>query len=126
MREPGGCVGIDGSKAPLDVARRPPDDGWHVSHDAPGIARLVARWQAIQPALMVLQAPGGLEVPGAGALAAAARPVVVVPPRPARDVAQATGRLAKTATREARGLAHVAEAGSGQPPARYPRLRPTP
>jgi transposase len=115
MREPGGCVGIDGSKAPLDVARRPTDDGWHVSHDAPGIARLVARWQAIQPALMVLQAPGGLEVPGAGALAAAARPVVVVPPRPARDVAQATGRLAKTATREARGLAHVAAAGRPTP-----------
>jgi transposase len=71
--------------------------------------------QAIQPALIVVEATGGLEVPMAGALAAAARPVVVGNPRHARDFANATGRLAKTETLEARGLAHFAAA-----------VRPTP
>jgi transposase len=56
-----------------------------------------------------------LEVPVTGALAEASLPVVVVNPRHARDVAKATGRLAKTDTLDARGLAHVAEA-----------VRPTP
>ena len=41
--------------------------------------------------------------------------MVVVNPRHARDVAKATGRLAKTDRLEAQGLAHVAEA-----------VRPTP
>jgi transposase len=99
----------------LDVALRPTDDRWHVSNDEPGIALLVERLQAIQPALIVLEASGGLEVAGAGALAAAALPVVVVNPRHARDFAKATGRLAKTDTLDARGLAHLAEA-----------VRPTP
>jgi transposase len=54
-------------------------------------------------------------VPVTGALAEAGLPVVVVNPRHARDVAKATGRLAKTDTLDARGLAHFAEA-----------VRPTP
>ena len=108
-------VGIDVSKVQLDVALRPTDDCWHVSHDALGIAGLVERLRTVQPTLVVLEATGGLEVPVTGALAEAGRPVVVVNPRHARDVAQATGRLAKTDTLEARGLAHVAEA-----------VRPTP
>jgi transposase len=115
MSKLGVFVGIDVSKAQLDVALRPTDDCWHVSNDEPGIAILVERLQAIQPALIVLEATGGLEVPGAGALAAAALPVVVVNPRHARDFAKATGRLAKMDTLDARGLAHVAEA-----------VRPTP
>ena len=110
MSEPHVCVGIDVSKAQLDVALRPTDDPWHVRHDAPGMALMVERLQAIQPALIVVEATGGLAEPGAGALAAAARPVVVVPPRHARACATATGRLAKTATLEARGLAPVAVA----------------
>src|SRR3989454_6898359 len=108
-------VGIDVSKVQLDVALRPTDDCWHVSHDALGIAGLVERLRTVQPTLVVLEATGGLEVPVTGALAEAGLPVVVVHPRHARDVATATGRLAKTATLEARGLAHVAAA-----------VRPTP
>jgi transposase len=66
--------------------------------------------QAVQPTLVVLEATGGLEVPVTGALAEAGLPVVVVNPRHARDFAKATGRLAKTDTLDARGLAHFAEA----------------
>jgi transposase len=115
MSDPQVLVGIDVSKAQLDVALRPTDECWHVSHDEPGIATLVERLKAVQPTLVVLEATGGLEVPVTGALAEAGRPVVVVHPRHGRDVANATGGLAKTDSLDARGLAHVAEA-----------VRPTP
>ena len=81
-----------------------------MANDDAGIAPLVARMQALQPALIVLEATGGLEVPVTAALTAAGLPIVVVNPRHARDVATATGRLAKTDALDARGLAHVAEA----------------
>jgi transposase len=108
-------VGIDVAKAQLDVALRPTEDCWHVNHDASGIAGLVERLRTVQPTLVVLEATGGLEVPVTGALAEAGLPVVVVNPRHARDFAKATGRVAKTDTLDARGLAHLAEA-----------VRPTP
>jgi hypothetical protein len=44
------------------------------------------------------------------ALVAAALPIVVVNPRQGRDVAKATGQLAKTDARDARAVAHFAEA----------------
>jgi transposase len=115
MSEPQVCVGIDGSTAQLDVARRPTDDGWHVNTDESGVADLVERLRTVQPTLVVLEATGGWEGPVTGALAEAGLPVVGVNPRHARDVAQATGRLATTDTLDARGLAHVAAA-----------VRPTP
>jgi len=103
-------VGIDVATAELAIALRPTVEGWAVANDDPGIATLVARLQAIPPALIVLEATGGLEVPVTAALAAAGLPVVVVNPRHARDFAKATGRLAKTDALDAHGLAHVAEA----------------
>jgi transposase len=115
MSEPHVFVGIDVSKAQLDVALRPTDDCWYVSNDELGIASLVERLRTVQPTLVVLEATGGLEVPVTGALAEAGLPVVVVNPRHARDFAKATGRLAKTDRLDARGLAHFAEA-----------VRPTP
>jgi transposase len=115
MREPNVFVGIDVSKAQLDVALRPTTDCWQVNNDESGIAGLVERLRTVQPTLVVLEATGGLEVPVTGALAEAGLPGVVVNPRHARDFAKATGRLAKTDTRDARGLAHFAEA-----------VRPTP
>jgi hypothetical protein len=59
MHEPGMFVGIDVSKVQWDVALRPTNDCWYVSHDEPGIAILVERLQTIQPALIVLGATGG-------------------------------------------------------------------
>jgi transposase len=89
MSEPQVLVGIDVSKAQLDMAPRPTEDHWHVRHDAVGIPGLVKRLQAVQPTLIVWEATGGLEVPVTGALAEAGLPVVVVHPRPARDAAHA-------------------------------------
>ena len=110
MSDPQVFVGIDVSKAQLDVALRPTADRWHVSNDEAGIATLVERLRTVQPTLVVLEATGGLEVPVTGALAEAGVPIVVVNPRHARDFAKATGRLAKTDPLDAQGLAHFAEA----------------
>ena len=70
----------------------------------------MVRLQTLGPAAVVLEATGGLEVPLASALAAAALPVAVVNPRQVRDFARATGRLAKTDALDAQVLAHFAEA----------------
>ena len=102
-------VGIDVAKAHLDVAARP---GGHERrpNDEAGIARLVERLRATRPALIVLEATGGLEVPAVAALAAAGLAVAVGNPRRGRDFAKAVGRLAKTDALDARALAHFAEA----------------
>ena len=60
------------------------------------------------PALVLLEATGGLELPLVVALAAATLPVVVNP-RQVRDFARATGTLAKTDTLDAGVLAHFAD-----------------
>lgn len=103
-------VGIDISKARLDVALRPTGTPFTVPHDETGIALLVQRLGALSPAGIVLEATGGLEVLLSGALATAGLPVAVVNPRQARDFARATGRLAKTDALDAQLLAQFAEA----------------
>jgi transposase len=108
-------VGIDVAKAQLDVALRPTGERWAVGNEDTSIATLVARLQAMHPTLIVLEATGGYQRAVVAALAAAGLPVAVVHPRHARDVAKATGQLAKTDALDARALAHVAEA-----------VRPTP
>jgi transposase len=115
MSAPQCFVGIDVAKAQLDIALRPTDERWPVANDDAGIAALVARLQALQPTLIVLEATGGSQRAVVAALAAARLPVAVVNPRQARDFAKATGQLAKTDALDARALAHFAEA-----------VRPTP
>jgi transposase len=110
-----GVVGIDVAKAPRAMALRPTGARWAVAHDDAGMAALVARLQALLPTLLVLEATGGYQRAVVAALAAARLPVAVGHPRHARDVAKATGQLAKTDALDARALAHVAEA-----------VRPTP
>jgi transposase len=103
-------VGLDVSKARLDGHVRPDGAAFSEANDEAGIAATVARLQALRPALVVLEATGGLEAPLAAALAAAGLPAAVVNPRQVRDFAKATGRLAKTDAIDAAVLAHFAEA----------------
>ena len=110
MQQEATYVGIDVAKEMLDVALRPTGERWRVEHDAAGLEQLLARLQAPAPALIVLEATGGLELELVAALAAAALPVVVVNPRQTRDFARATGTLAKTDALDAAVLAHFAEA----------------
>ncbi len=103
-------VGIDVSKAQLDVAVRPTGKRWTLPYDQTGIEGLIPQIVDLEPALVLLEATGGLELPLVAALAAAALPMVVVNPRQVRDFAKATGTLAKTDTLDAGVLAHFADA----------------
>ena len=102
-------VGIDVSKAQVDVAVRPTGQRWVVSYDETGVGELVSQMEDLGPALVLLEASGGLELPLVAALAAAALPVVVVNRRQVRDFARATGKLAKTDSLDAAVLAHFAD-----------------
>jgi transposase len=108
-------VGIDVSKAALDVHLRPQGEAFRAANDAEGIAELVARLAALAPAAIVLEATGGLEAPLVAALAAAGLAPALINPRQARDFARATGRLAKTDAIDAAALAHFAEAIRPEP-----------
>ena len=112
-------VGIDVSKAQLDIAVRPTQDQWSCSNTNASIARVTKRLKRLDPLLIVLEATGGYEMPVTAALATAQLPVVVINPRQARDFARSTGRLAKTDTIDAQVLAHFGEAVR-------PEVRPLP
>lgn len=111
-------VGVDVSKARLDIAVRPSGDHWSVPNDDTGIATALARLRDLQPTLTVLEATSGFERPLAAALASAGLPAAIVNPRHVRDFAKACGTLAKTDRLDAHVLAHFAEAI--RPPARPP------
>ena len=101
-------VGIDVSKAQLDIALRP-EGRFAASNEDGGFAQVLERLSGTPKTLEVLEATAGLEIPITGILAAAGIPVIVVNPRQVRGCAKATGRLAKTDALEAQTLAHFAE-----------------
>jgi transposase len=103
-------VGIDVAKRRLDVHLRPSGEGFAIDHDEGKVTALAERLVALAPALVVLEATGGLEVRLAATLAAAGLPVAVVNPRQVRAFARATGRLAKTDRLDAAAIARFAEA----------------
>ena len=87
-------VGIDVSKARLDVAVRPSGEQRGAPNDPEQIDDLVANLEGLHPSLVVLEASGGYERPAVAALALAGLPMGVVNPRQARDFANATDKLA--------------------------------
>lgn len=103
-------VGIDVSKAWLDVALYEQEETFRATNDDAGIARLVKRMQELHPVLIVLEPTGGFEMLVVAELTHAGLPVVVVNAKRIRDFARATGRLAKTDKLDARVLAHFAAA----------------
>lgn len=103
-------IGIDVSKARLDVAMHEPATDWQVENHETGIANLIERLRSLQPTLIVLEATGGYELMLVAELAAAQLPVVVTNPRRVRNFARSTGKLAKTDKLDARLLAHFAAA----------------
>ena len=56
-------VGIDVSKAQLDVAVRPTGKRWTLPYDQTGIEGLIPQIVDLEPALVLLEATGGLELP---------------------------------------------------------------
>ena len=112
-------IGIDVSKAQLDICVRPLARRESLANDEVGVRTLVKEVRELQPALIVLEATGGVERQVVRALASEELPVVVVNPRQVRDFAKATGRLAKTDRIDAEVLARFGEAVP-------PELRPLP
>lgn len=108
-------VGIDVSKATLDVAVRPTGQRLSVPNQERGVSELVASLGDPSQALVVLEATGGLELPVAASLAEAGFSVAIVNPRQVRDFAKATGKLAKTDRIDAQVLAHFGEAIRPEP-----------
>jgi len=102
-------IGIDVSKATLDIASLPDGESWTVTNDDQGLAELAPRLVALAPALIVLEATGGFEMLAALTLAKAGLPIAVVNPRQVRDFAKAMGRLAKTDALDASLLAAFAQ-----------------
>ena len=101
-------VGIDVSKAKLDVAILPGGEQFTTSNDRDGIARLLQRLQPLAPTRVVLEATGKLERLAVSEMAGAGLPVAVVNPGRVRHYAKARGKRAKTDPIDARLIAEFA------------------
>ena len=70
-------VGIDVSKATLDVHLRPQAESWQIAYDSKHLAALIEKLQGLAPERLIVEATGGLETLLVSHLAAAALPVCV-------------------------------------------------
>ena len=113
------CVGIDVSKARLDVHMLPSGEAFAVARDGKGLESLVERLTALDVSLIVLEATGGFETMVAAVLAGAGLPLAVVNPRQIRSFAKALGKLAKTDAIDAEVIALFADKVR-------PQVRPVP
>src|SRR5262245_14461559 len=95
-------IGIDVSKKLLEVAAHQSDYRFCCPNDPQKFPALIAELISLGPALIVLEATGGLERALLQALHKLKLPVVVVNPRQVRDFAKALGHLAKTDRLDAR------------------------
>lgn len=105
-----GGIGIDVSKATLDVAVHATGETRRVANTSAGWRSLAGWLLPLQPRQVVLEATGGYERAALAALFDAGLPMVRINPRQACDFAKATGQLAKTDRLDARVLAHLAHA----------------
>lgn len=103
-------VGIDVSKATLDIYLHEARIGFTIANDEAGFKDLTEKLAAAEPALVVLEVTGGYERLCVAALARAGLAVAIVNPRQVRSFAIATGVLAKSDKVDARVLAHFAAA----------------
>jgi transposase len=103
-------VGIDISKAWLDIAVHEREETFRASNEEVGIAGLVKRLKKMKASLIVLEPTGGFEMLVVAELSHAGLPVAVVNAKRVRDFARATGQIAKTDKLDAKVLAHFAAA----------------
>lgn len=103
-------VGIDVSKETLDVCLVPEGTIRRFPNNQIGCSELVDWLGEKRPALIVVEATGGMEMAAVGMLAANSLPIVIVNPRQVRNFAKALGKLAKTDTIDALVIARFAQA----------------
>lgn len=102
-------IGIDVSKAILDVFVLPIKIYLRFENNTSGIRNLVKKLKSFSSVSIVMESTGGYEKCVAQALAKASVAVAVVNPRQIRDFAKALGRLAKTDRIDAQVIALFAE-----------------
>jgi transposase len=112
----GTYVGIDVSKAKLDIAVLGEKQARQVENTSKGINELVQGMADLQPELIVVEATGGYQRAVVEALFHAGLPVAMVNPARVRQFARACGLLAKTDKLDAFVLA---EFGQRVQPKRY-------
>jgi transposase len=98
-------VGVDVAKGTLDLAVSNSQETRQFSNNHEGITQAIQYIASLQPAGIILEATGRLEMPLAAGLQTNCLPVVIINPRQVRDFARATGALAKTDAIDARLLA---------------------
>ncbi len=100
------AVGVDVSKASLDLFHPGLQQHRQFEHSPAGIAELIT-WlkETGRVDLVIIEASGGYEMPLWQALCAAQIPTARINPKRARDFARALGLLAKTDRIDARALA---------------------
>jgi transposase len=98
-------IGIDVSKARLDVHVLDSKKDLQFDNNAVGIKKCCKLCNELKPELVVLEATGGYEYQAAAQLSAKGLPVAVVNPRRVRDFAKALGFTAKTDKIDARAIA---------------------
>jgi transposase len=103
-------VGIDVSKARLDVYLRPSGKQFQFNNQANDISELIKQLQTFTIEQVILEASGGLELEAAQALQQQGYAISIINPRQGRDFAKASGKLAKTDRIDAAVLAHFGEA----------------
>lgn len=105
----GGCVGIDISKAHLDLAVRYGDTNQALKrgeNSVSGVKAVVGELRKLKPSLVVIEPTGGYERELAYAMGKAGIPFAMVNPKRARYFAKAGGYAAKTDKVDAAMLAH--------------------
>ncbi len=102
------CIGIDVSKASLDIAVSTGVEVFTASNDSDGFDAIVSILKQHAIALILMEATGGREAAVACALQVEGFNVVVINPRQARDFAKAMGYLANTDKIDAQMLAQLA------------------
>lgn len=103
-------IGIDVSKATLDIAIWDCEISWQVKNENEGWQELVKRLLILNPKLIVIEASGGLEQPIVAELHLVKLPIAVVNPTRIRNFARASGQLAKTDKLDARIIAQFGQA----------------
>ena len=101
-------VGVDVSKESLDMAVYSTGEIRSFGNDDASIAKATTWLKQVNPAIIVMEATGGMEVSLYVALQEANLPLAVINPRQIRDFAKSMGILAKTDKVDAKVLARYA------------------
>jgi len=101
-------VGIDVSKARLDIVRSDSPSLMSAANDLAGITELIELLLPLPIAIIAIEATGGYERMARDAMLDAGLPVAVVNPRHVRDLAKGLGLNAKTDAIDARVLVEFA------------------